>query len=152
MIKIKYENILVPILVGIVMNLVNSNFLKLLFHYFPITLVWTFGKGAWWLYVPWYIQILYVGIAAPVFEELIFRNLIFNWFLKKKYFTYGLIISSVLFGFWHMVSGWGILKAIDMIFVGIIFALIYNKYGFKGSLIAHLSNNWLSLFFLLVLN
>ena len=150
--KLNYKSILIPISVGILLYFINSNLLKYLFNTFPVILTLTFGRGTWWLYSPWYVQIFYVGIFAPVFEEYVFRNIIFKWFLKKNYFLIGLLISSVIFGFWHMVSGWGILKAVNMIFVGIVFGLIYKKYNLKGSLICHFTNNCLSLLFLLVLN
>jgi membrane protease YdiL (CAAX protease family) len=147
----KYLPLIIPAVTGIILYLINSNFLKAMFNLFPATLMLTFGDGAWWLVTPWYVKVLYVGIIAPILEELVFRHLLLGWFIKKKHFWIGLVISSIAFGFWHMVSGWGILKAVDMIFVGMVFALIYRRYGIKGSIIAHLANNWLSLLFLLVL-
>ncbi len=142
-----FKKILIPALIGFILYLINSNFLKTMFNLFPITL--TLTRGAWWIYAPWYMKIIYVGIFAPIFEELVFRNIIFKWFLKRNYFLIGLMFSSVLFGFWHITSGWGILKVANMTLVGIVFALVYKKYGLKGSLICHFANNWLALVFIL---
>lgn len=145
----KYGKYIIPLLVGIILYFVNSNFLQYLFAAYPKTLMWTFGKGGWWVFQTPLIKILYVGIVAPVFEEIVFRQGIFGTLKNMNKFYLGLIISSLLFGFWHMIIGWGILKALDMTLVGIIFALVYNKYGFRGSLISHLTNNALALYFML---
>ncbi|MCK4555718.1 MAG: CPBP family intramembrane metalloprotease [Candidatus Aenigmarchaeota archaeon] len=148
---VKQSKIIYPLLIGAVLYLANYNFLKYMFYLYPATIPLTMGDGSWWLSQSALIKILYVGILAPFLEELIFRRGILNWFAERKQFILGLIVSSILFGFWHMVSGWGILKAIDMMLIGIVFGLAYKKYGFKGSLLAHYSNNFMSLIFMLVL-
>ncbi|MBW6451380.1 MAG: CPBP family intramembrane metalloprotease [DPANN group archaeon] len=119
-----------------------------MFVAFPQTLELTLGNGSWWLSSTWYVKVLYVGLVAPIFEELIFHRTILEWFKKKNLLNIGLIVSSILFGFWHMVSGWGILKAFNMMFIGLVFGLVYNKYELKGSLICHLANNWMSFYFI----
>ena len=143
--KFNYKNILFPIIIGVVLYLINSNFLKFMFEIYPPSLELVFGQGGWWLTQPAHIKIIYVGFIAPFIEEIVFRKLIFGGFIKKKQFVFGLIISSIVFGLWHIVIGWGILKAVDMFVVGIIFGLVYRKYGFNGSLASHFANNWVAL-------
>ena len=149
--RVQQSKTLYPLLIGVVLYLANYNFLKYMFYLYPATIPLTMGDGSWWLSQSVAIKILYVGLLAPFLEELIFRRGILNWFVKRKQFILGLIVSSILFGFWHMLSGWGILKAIDMMLVGIVFGLVYRKYQFKGSLLAHYANNFMSLIFMLVL-
>ena len=139
---IKNEYVICP-LVGIALFYINSNLLGLIFRLFPETLALTFGWGPWWLAQPMYVKIVYVGIAAPFIEELIFRLGIYGFLLKRK-LPGGLIISSLLFGLYHMVSGWGILKAVNMFFVGLVFGAVFKRYKFKGALISHITNNALA--------
>ncbi len=148
--KFNYKTLIIPLTVGALLYLINSNFLRFLFTVYPPSLELTFGRGSWWLTQPAHIKIIYVGFIAPFIEELGFRKLLLDRFIKKKHVIMGLIISSVAFGFWHMIAGWGILKAVDMFFVGIVFGLIYYRYGFKGSLISHFINNWIALYFMLM--
>ncbi len=145
----KHGKLFCPILIGLSTYLINSNLLTYIFYLYPATIPLTIGKGSWWLTQSPLVKILYVGIFAPFFEELIFRRGILNWFISKKQFILGLFISSALFGLWHISFGWGILKGIDMMLVGIVFGLVYNKYRFKGSLLSHYANNFLALTFIL---
>ncbi|MCK4550916.1 MAG: CPBP family intramembrane metalloprotease [Candidatus Aenigmarchaeota archaeon] len=147
----KKGKIFCPVLIGLSIYLINYSVLKSVFYLYPTTIPLTMGKGSWWLSQTALVKILYAGLFAPFFEELIFRRGILNWFILNKQFILGLFVSSALFGFWHMLSGWGILKAVDMMLIGIVFGLVYNKYQFKGSLLAHYSNNFLSLVFMLLL-
>jgi len=147
----KNGKIFCPVLIGLSLYLINYSVLKSVFYLYPATIPLTIGNGSWWLSQPALVKILYVGFFAPFFEELIFRRGILNWFILNKQFVLGLFVSSALFGFWHMLSDWGILKASDMMLIGIVFGLVYNKYQFKGSLLSHYSNNFLSLVFMLLL-
>ncbi len=147
----KKGKIFCPVLIGLVLYLTNYSILKSVFYLYPAAIPLTMGTGSWWLSQSILVKILYVGLIAPFIEELIFRRGILNWFISNKQFVLGLFVSSALFGFWHMLSGWGILKAVDMALVGVVFGLIYNKYRFKGSLLAHYSNNFLALVFMLLL-
>ncbi|MCK5474275.1 MAG: CPBP family intramembrane metalloprotease [Candidatus Aenigmarchaeota archaeon] len=147
----KNGKVLCPILIGLSLYLINYSILKSVFYLYPATIPLTMGNGSWWLSQSIFVKILYVGLFAPFIEELIFRRGILNWFISNKQFALGLFVSSALFGFWHMLSGWGILKAADMCLVGIVFGLIYKKYQFKGSLLAHYFNNFLSLVFMMLL-
>ncbi len=48
------------------------------------------------------ISIYVMYLFAPVYEEIIFRGLIFAFFIHNFSFTFSLIISSLFFGLWHL--------------------------------------------------
>jgi len=48
------------------------------------------------------LQILAVGIAAPLIEEIIFRGLIFNQLKKNTTISVALVIQALLFGIAHL--------------------------------------------------
>jgi len=104
-----------------------------------------YGRGSWWLNESLIVKAAYVGVIAPFVEELLFRRLLLNQFINKKKAAAGLLLSSLLFGLWHMLYGWGPLKTADMFLVGLAFGLSYMKWGFKGSLLTHYTNNLMAL-------
>jgi len=145
----KYKEIILPLVFGAILYYINSNFLRFIFQVYPPTLNWTIGKGTWWLTQPPLVKFSYVVVFAPWFEEVLFRRGVLQWFTNKDRFKIGLMISSIMFGLWHMLFGWGWMKGLDMMVVGVVFGLIYRKYGFRGSLLAHYVNNLLAMIYLL---
>ncbi len=137
----KVRSLAVPLVVGVACFIVNFSVLNLLFSSFPWTISLFFGRGSWWLYQPFSIKIIYVVGVAPIIEELIHRRLVLQFFLNRNMIVIGLLVSGVTFGAHHVLFGWGILKAVDMFFVGTVFGLVYLKYRLLGSWIAHFSNN-----------
>lgn len=115
-----------------------------MFSAFPSSYALVFGKGSWWLGASVLVKIVYVGVVSPVVEEVIFRKGILGYFVKRKQNLFGLLFSTVIFGLYHMLFGWGPLKAVLMIVPGLVFGVLYLKYGFKGCLAGHLSNNMLA--------
>ena len=138
------ESIIIPALIGIALYYINVGFITWMFEAFPDTIALVFGKGSWWLDAPLHIKAVYVGLIGPVIEEFVFRRLLLGYFVKKGDARTGLIISSLVFALYHLLFGWGILKAVIMIVPGIIFGMMYIKYGFRGCLSCHLSNNILA--------
>lgn len=134
-------NTVIPLFVGVALFYLNSSCLSWLFSQDPWYAELIYGRGSWWLDESLAVKVMYVGVIAPFVEELLFRRLMLNHFMKKNKLRAGLAVSSVFFGLWHMAFGWGILKAIDMFVVGLIFGLVYSKWGFKGSLLTHYANN-----------
>jgi membrane protease YdiL (CAAX protease family) len=66
---------------------------------------------------------------GAILEEFIFRGLLFGILRKKNVNEKWIIlISSVLWGFTHLVVGNGIANIIDAIFSGIIFGILVSKY------------------------
>ena len=75
-------------------------------------------------------------IAAPIFEEAIFRALLYNGFKRKMPFKYALLLSSFLFALLHMNprQGWGNVPLVCALFVfSLYLGLVYEK---KRSLLA----------------
>ena len=85
-----------------------------------------------------FIGILIVAVLPAIFEELLFRGVIYNSFNKRYGLVCAIIVSSLLFGVYHMnviqgvyASIFGLMLAYsyyktDSIFVPIIFHFINN--------------------------
>lgn len=129
---------------GILLYFLNSAFITWLFSAYPETRLLVFGSGTWWLQAQALVKIAYVGLISPVIEELIFRKGIQGYLIKNNHPSAALAISTILFALYHILFGWGYLKAILMLVPGLVFGILYMKYGLKGCLSCHLSNNILA--------
>jgi len=90
---------------------------------------------------------LIAGIAVPIFEEIMFRKIMFRFiYMFSKPLAY--IISSVVFSYYHFEFKWENLKK-ELFrfplytFAGLLFAYVYEYTGFSllTSIIAHCLNN-----------
>ena len=131
-------------LAGILLYILNASFVTWLFAAYPETQALVFGKGTWWLAAPPVIKLVYVGLISPVIEETIFRYGILGYFTKNNHQSVGLAISTILFALYHLIFGWGYLKPVLMLLPGMVFGILYIRFGFKGCLSCHLSNNILA--------
>ncbi len=131
---------LTPLVIGIATFAANYLLLSALFTAFPGLVAHTFPAKPWWAGLNPLLLNLYVGIAAPVFEEAIFRAVILE---RLRRFGDGaaLIASSMAFGAYHLLFGWGWFKAVDMALVGIVFGIVYLRYRLSGSIACHIANN-----------
>lgn len=95
------------------------------------------------LYKPGHFQILFfVGLLAPIFEEVLYRGILFGAFRKKFSFTASAIISAALFGALHM----NFVQFIYAASMGYIFAFFYEKTKKLGvPVLAHIFANVTSL-------
>ncbi|HQD50547.1 MAG TPA: type II CAAX endopeptidase family protein [Defluviitaleaceae bacterium] len=121
----KKENILTQIAVGVILAFIFSLILTIVPIMFGFkdmvssiryTQVWQF------LY-----HFIYVTFGVALAEEFVFRGYIFNKLLcikNSKWFA--IIISSVLFGFFHIFQG-NIIQIFMTTFLGIIFCLLKEK-------------------------
>ncbi|MCK4927419.1 MAG: CPBP family intramembrane metalloprotease, partial [Candidatus Aenigmarchaeota archaeon] len=98
-------------LAGAVLFLINTTLISQMFSRYPWTIQAVMGDGSWWLTQAILVKIIYVGLISPFIEELIFRRCIYGWFLKKGMDKEGIIISSALFSLYHILFGWGWMKA-----------------------------------------
>lgn len=98
------------------------------------------------------MKVLYVVGVAPLLEEIIHRRIVLQFFLSKNLMFAGLVVSSLTFGFHHVIFGWGWLKAVDMFFVGLVFGVVYIKYKLFGSWLSHFSNNLMSILFTILMS
>ncbi len=74
--------------------------------------------GSFWL------NLLTVGILVPIFEELLFRGLVYTELRKVSSVTISVFIQGVLFGIYHMNIVQGIYAAI----LGIMLGYVYHKF------------------------
>ncbi len=91
-------------------------------------------------------------IAAPVFEETVFRGLIFNAVLRYAPSWAAVIVSAAVFGFAHAQPGnAGAIAPLAM--GGIVLAVVYYRTGsLAASMITHGSFNFFTVFVVTVLH
>lgn len=90
----------------------------------------------------WFLlNVVLLGILPAIFEELIFRGIIFNG-LRRKGFWFACIASSLLFSLVHL-SIW---QCVYPFIMGIILAFVVEKTGSTVySIIVHFCNNFIVL-------
>ena len=79
--------------------------------------------------------IIFACILAPLWEEAIFRYGLFSFFPQVKTLP-KIIVSSIIFGLMHKSS----IPAHGLLIqgvLGIVFAVMYIRYGYKGSVVTH---------------
>jgi uncharacterized protein len=87
------------------------------------------------------VSLLEYVILAPLFEELVFRGLLFAILRRKFRFLPAAIISASIFGLAH---GYGVVGLISVCWSGVLWAWIYEKTGSLGpGILAHAINNFL---------
>jgi len=87
---------------------------------------------------PFLLQILGVGIFAPIIEEVTFRGLIFSSLKKSMSLSLAIVIQAVLFGILHM----NLQQFIYASVLGILFALLVEWTGsISASILAHMGFN-----------
>ncbi len=80
-------------------------------------------------------------VAAPIFDEGLFRGIILNGYLKNYKPLHGILISSLLFGLIHG----NLLQGIGAFLLGIVFGWIYwQTKSLLPSILLHFANNGLS--------
>lgn len=91
------------------------------------------------------VTVVIFGFVAPICEELTYRVGMFS-FLKRisKWLAY--IVTMLIFGLIHMKFAPGnivneLLNLPFYIVPGLILTFVYDRYGFAGSLTAHILNN-----------
>lgn len=95
-------------------------------------------------------RFIIIVIAAPIFEELFFREIINNFFTDKLKFNIliSIIVTSALFALFHLTAYGGSLVGASGAFVsvfiaGLVFAVIrhYTKSN-AGNILAHATYNF----------
>lgn len=84
--------------------------------------------------------ILTLIVLVPIFEEILFRGIIFNTLKKEFKLIPSILISSLIFSIAHA----NMLQAIYTFILGILLASVYNKTNsIKAPIIIHLMYNFL---------
>lgn len=87
------------------------------------------------------VSLLEYVILAPLFEELVFRGLLFAILRRRFRFFPAALISAAIFGLAH---GYGVVGLISVCWSGVIWAWIYEKTGsLAPGILAHAVNNLL---------
>ena len=87
---------------------------------------------------------LVVAISAPIFEEIIFRGIIFNDFKKALPVWISILLQALLFGLFH--GNW--IQGTYATILGIILGIVYYKYrSIWAVILLHFSYNTISLLF-----
>ena len=91
------------------------------------------------LYAPPFIQqILLVGILCPVFEEFLFRGLVFRLIRKKLSFFWAGILSAMIFGLYHG----NLVQFVYAWILGLLLAHFYEKYqSLLVPIVSHIAMN-----------
>lgn len=85
-----------------------------------------------------------VTVVAPIFEEIVFRKLLLYQFTKKnESIIKGILFTSLLFGLVHIQT----LTIGASIFLGLLTAIIYLRYGIFYSILSHSFYNLIWYFF-----
>lgn len=79
-----------------------------------------------------------VGVLAPIFEEILFRGIIFNELRKNMKVYLAIIIQAIIFGVYHMNIVQG---AYAIVFGLIIGALYYRTKSIIAAITLHISVN-----------
>ena len=91
--------------------------------------------------IPWWARILCYEIVAPISEELVFRQVIYKRLRGISPVWVAVIISALLFGFYHG----NLVQGIYAFIMGCLLALVYEWTGsFAASVLFHMLANHLS--------
>lgn len=91
---------------------------------------------------PMLVQVICLGILAPVCEELVFRGLMFKRLRAQTGFLLAAIYSTTIFAVIHG----NMVQIIYAFVMGMVFAYVYEKYGsVKAPILAHIGANMVSL-------
>lgn len=84
-----------------------------------------------------FISFLYVGLVAPIAEELIFRGVTFNKARKYMPFLAANFVQALLFGIYHM----NLIQGLYAFAMGLSFGLIRRAYSLIGAILLHMTVN-----------
>lgn len=88
------------------------------------------------------IQILAVGIAAPIIEELLFRGLFYKRITEITSRKIAGFLSALFFGIYHF----NIAQGIYAFFIGLLFVYVYEKFHtIKAPILFHIIANMTSI-------
>lgn len=93
------------------------------------------------------LLIFSVLIFSPIFEEILFRGILMNWFFANKPII-SILLSGIIFGIAHapisQSTDW--IYALSKILLGVLLAAIYYRTkNIKADMTVHFLNNFLSI-------
>lgn len=89
-------------------------------------------------------QILLMLFVAPVMEEVVFRYLLYDRWLKQKWgWFWGFVVSSLLFVVCHPVTD---LHSLIIYWAPtLLFFLVYDEFGLYGAMVIHMVYNMMAI-------
>ncbi|WP_419154563.1 lysostaphin resistance A-like protein [Weissella bombi] len=80
--------------------------------------------------------------VAPLVEELIFRGVVLNYFFKKGPWWLNVILSGLLFGYFHVFQEFQWFALLQYSLMGVALAIVYKKTKqIQYSMALHMLNN-----------
>ena len=85
------------------------------------------------------LGIIFFCLIAPIYEEIIFRGMLFGGLRRKGFgFVGAALLSAILFSVMHM----NIAQGVNAFFLGLLFALVYEATGnLSAAIMLHMINN-----------
>lgn len=85
-----------------------------------------------------FVVLICYGVITPIAEELLFRGIIYGYMRRFMKIKIALLLSSALFGFYHMNSVQGVYGFL----MGCLMAYAYEYFGsFKIPILIHIASN-----------
>lgn len=93
---------------------------------------------------PFWQQIVYNGIVAPIIEELLFRGVLFRALRKWVTFPWAMLLSAVVFGAYHG----NLVQFVYAGLCGVLLAYLYEKYNsILAPIVSHIFMNTVAIVF-----
>lgn len=90
--------------------------------------------------------ILLAVCVSPIIEELIFRGVVLNYFFKNSWWWTNVILSAVLFGYFHVYSAFNFFDFLQYSLMGLILAFVYKRTRqIQYAMALHFVNNAISM-------
>lgn len=142
-----------PMLLSIIaLGLIGDWFIMLGGDAFEISVHWTewfLPQLVWGSQAEYLKTTIEVVVLAPVFEEIIFRGLVFTTLRDKFSFPVSMIVSAGVFALAH---GYGPIAFLSVFWSGLLWAWIYERTGsVLPGIFAHAMNNALVVYFLVAI-
>ena len=124
--KIKVTDAILILGLGVFVSILITGLLDLAIMYFPLgEQMKEFEKLMKPLVNSGFIPIiLAVSVSAPIFEEIVFRGIIFNDFKKAFPVWLAILTQALLFGLFHG----NLIQGIYATMLGVILGVVYYKY------------------------
>lgn len=93
--------------------------------------------------IPTFLAIISSGIIGPIYEEILFRYLLYNRLKKKYSIKKAILITTIIFALIHMSP----IKIIYAFILGLILNVAYEKYhNIIAPILIHISANTIVIF------
>lgn len=93
--------------------------------------------------IPVYLSLISSGIIGPIYEEILFRYLLYNRLKKKYSIRKSILITTIIFALIHISP----IKIIYAFILGLILNITYEKYhNIKAPILIHIAANTIVIF------